>query len=247
MSPNPPTSAIAVLAQIMTLVFCLAAIGLTGFFTYGAAFPGPCGDSFGPGLGVIESWVLERAPGARRLSRRRILRQERVARTARSNLPMGGVGDVADSACGGCLFLELAALPLAMSKRLRGRAKSEITQPAPRSDWWVDPVIYLILILATLAVYAQVRQYDFVNFDDPAYVTQNHHTLKGLTADGMRWALTATDDANWFPMTWISLMADGELYGSSAGGYHITNVFLHILSALLLFAFLKRATGRVVA
>jgi len=30
-----------------------------GFTIYGAAFPGPCGDNMGPGLLVIEAWVLD--------------------------------------------------------------------------------------------------------------------------------------------------------------------------------------------
>ncbi len=29
------------------------------FCIYGAAFPGPCGDNPGPGLGVIEAWMLD--------------------------------------------------------------------------------------------------------------------------------------------------------------------------------------------
>jgi hypothetical protein len=29
------------------------------FCVYGAAFPGHCGDNIGPGLGVIESWVID--------------------------------------------------------------------------------------------------------------------------------------------------------------------------------------------
>ena len=38
--------------------------------------------------------------------------------------------------------------------------------------------------MATFAVYSQVRHYDFVNYDDPEYVTQNAHVRAGLTAGG---------------------------------------------------------------
>lgn len=100
-----------------------------------------------------------------------------------------------------------------------------------------------MLLLATLGVYGQVRHYDFVNYDDPAYVTANSHVRAGLTTAGLAWAFTATEGGNWFPATWISHMIDCQLFGQSPGWHHLTNVLLHILSSLLLFTFLNRATG----
>jgi len=44
----------------------------------------------------------------------------------------------------------------------------------------------------------------------------------------------------WHPLTWLSLMFDYHLYGLNAGGYHVTNVILHILSTLLLFCIFNR-------
>jgi hypothetical protein len=50
---------LAVLSQILALVFGSLAM-MWGFFcVYLAAYPGPCGDDPGPGLGVLESWVLD--------------------------------------------------------------------------------------------------------------------------------------------------------------------------------------------
>src|SRR5258708_28541374 len=102
--------------------------------------------------------------------------------------------------------------------------------------------IYLFLLLATLAAYAQVFQFDFVNYDDPDYVTDNAHVRAGLTPEGVRWAFTSGDDANWLPVTRLSHMLDVQLFGLSSGFHHLTNVLLHALSTLLLFAGLRRAT-----
>ena len=99
-----------------------------------------------------------------------------------------------------------------------------------------------MLFLATVAVYAPVLHFDFVNFDDPEYVTANPHVPKGLTPDGIVWALTSTEAANWFPVTRISHLLDGQLFGMHSGMHHLTNVVFHALAALLLFAFLDRAT-----
>jgi len=88
-----------------------------------------------------------------------------------------------------------------------------------------------------------VRHFAFINFDDPTYVTRNRHVTGGLTKDNLRWAFTATEGANWFPLTWISMMADVQLFGAGAGPQHVTNVLIHAASTLLLFWLMKRMTG----
>jgi len=100
----------------------------------------------------------------------------------------------------------------------------------------------LALFLATFAVYAQVRHFDFVNFDDPDYVTGNLHVRNGITPNGIVWALTSGDAANWFPVTRLSHMLDCQLFGLRSGAHHLTSVLLHALAVVLLFAFLNRAT-----
>lgn len=104
-------------------------------------------------------------------------------------------------------------------------------------------LIYLALALTTLAVFWQLRSYDFVNYDDPAYVTGNRYVKAGLTRDGLIWAFTTGYRSNWHPLTWLSLMLDCQLSESSPGFHHMTNLFLHITSTLLLFGFLNRITG----
>ena len=106
----------------------------------------------------------------------------------------------------------------------------------------LDLLIYLALLLATFAVYAQVRHFDFVNYDDPDYTTGNLHVRQGLTAQGLEWALTSRDAANWFPVSWVSHMLDAQFFGLESGWYHLHNVLLHALAAILLCIFLQRAT-----
>jgi tetratricopeptide (TPR) repeat protein len=125
------------------------------------------------------------------------------------------------------------------------RPKPADKPPPPRSArrWWPDVWICLLLLAVTLAAYSQVRHYDFVNYDDPEYVVENLHVRAGLTADNLAWALASFDAANWFPLTWITHMADYQFFGMESGWHHLTNVWLHALNALLLFAVLKRTTG----
>lgn len=100
-----------------------------------------------------------------------------------------------------------------------------------------DLLICLFLVLATLTVYWQVRNHEFVDFDDDLYVTQNPHVRGGLTSESMIWAFTATHSSNWHPLTWLSHMLDVQLYGMDPGRHHLTNVLFQIANTLLLFLF----------
>jgi protein O-mannosyl-transferase len=99
------------------------------------------------------------------------------------------------------------------------------------------------LIAVVLAVYAPVREYDFVTWDDPQYVSENPQVLEGLTASSVQWAFTTGHAGLWIPLTWLSYLVDVEIYGKGAGGHHISNVLLHLVTTLLLFGLFRRMTG----
>jgi tetratricopeptide (TPR) repeat protein len=105
--------------------------------------------------------------------------------------------------------------------------------------------VSLILVLAIAAVYFPVRDHDFISLDDGLYVTQNIHVNRGLSVEGLKWALTTNHAGFWIPLTWVSLMIDSHLFGLSAGHYHVTNVMIHIVNTLLLFFVLRRMTGAI--
>ena len=96
----------------------------------------------------------------------------------------------------------------------------------------------LLLIAGVAAVYARAAGFDFVDYDDPFYVTRNPQVLAGLTWDGIKWAFTTMHAGNWFPLVWLSLMLDRTL-GAEAGGFHLVNVAFHIANTILLFWVLK--------
>ncbi len=106
-------------------------------------------------------------------------------------------------------------------------------------------IVYVVLTIATLAVYGQVHQFDFVNFDDNVYVTGNMDIQSGITAKSVVWAFTTKYFHFWNPLVWLSYMADYQLHGLNAGGFHITNLILHLMSVLLLFWLFNRMTGQI--
>lgn len=102
-----------------------------------------------------------------------------------------------------------------------------------------------LLIISILIIYWSVQNYQFLAYDDQIYVTDNIRVRSGLTWDNFLWAWQSMDAGFWQPLTWLSLMLDSSIYGLHAGGYHWTNVILHICSTLLLFFALQRMTGAI--
>jgi len=96
--------------------------------------------------------------------------------------------------------------------------------------------IALVLALLTLAIYLPVARHGFIIYDDGDYVTDNPVVRNGLTLAGIKWAFTTFHSANWHPLTWLSHMADCQLFDLNPAGPHCVNALLHAANTVLLFA-----------
>jgi len=103
----------------------------------------------------------------------------------------------------------------------------------------------LLLLLGTLLLYAPVKDFEFINYDDGRFVYNNPHVSSGFTAEGIKWAFTSADIDYWRPLSWLSHMLDVELFGLKAGGHHVTSVIWHTANVLLLYWFVLLATKRM--
>jgi len=123
--------------------------------------------------------------------------------------------------------------------------KREQASPAQPDAWtrYAPLAVCVFLAMAVAVVFGQTVDCDFVNYDDRPYVTENPDVRRGLTWDGIGWAMTARYASNWHPLTWLSHIADCQFYGLNAGGHHLTSVLLHAATAILLFLILRRMTG----
>jgi len=122
--------------------------------------------------------------------------------------------------------------------------KNPTTTPERVPPHWYAWLPAALLLLATLALYWPAVHCDFINFDDPDYVTANPHVQIGLTWTGIQWAFLHTVSANWHPLTMVSHMVDCQLFGLKPAGHHFTSVLLHALNAALVFMLLRQLTGR---
>lgn len=106
-------------------------------------------------------------------------------------------------------------------------------------------LIIAFLIIASGASFYRVTGSDFINQDDPVYVTGNYHVQSGLNTQSIKWAVTTTDLGYWHPLTLMSHILDWSVFGASASGHHLINLLFHIGSVLLLFLFLQKTTGNL--
>ncbi|MGB8298030.1 MAG: hypothetical protein WCG85_21615 [Polyangia bacterium] len=104
-------------------------------------------------------------------------------------------------------------------------------------------IIALMLCMAAAIPYAQVRNFGYVDYDDDLYAGDNPHVKAGLTFKTAAWAFTSTSQSNWHPLTWLSYMLDGTLFGATPATYHLSNVAYHLLNTMLLFFVLRAMTG----
>ncbi|MBI3932699.1 MAG: tetratricopeptide repeat protein [Acidobacteria bacterium] len=136
-----------------------------------------------------------------------------------------------------------------MARKRRGderpavRAPEGAPPPAPGGRGLLLAAV--LLVAATIAVYAPVRGFEFVNYDDYHYVIENPRVATGLSARNLAWAWTAFHAGNWHPLTWISHQVDCALYALEPGGHHLTNLVLHAANAVLLLLALFALTGSV--
>jgi hypothetical protein len=111
----------------------------------------------------------------------------------------------------------------------------------------IGAVAIAVLIAAgAVFLYWPIRDHEWLMWDDFIYITQNPHIAQGLTLDSALWAVSNFHLANWFPGTWLSWMLDFELHGFDAGAFLTTNLVLHAVNSVLLFAALRRLTKSTV-
>jgi tetratricopeptide (TPR) repeat protein len=102
-----------------------------------------------------------------------------------------------------------------------------------------------MLIILTLGVYWPVQNYEFVNYDDNLYITDNYLTQSGLTYQGIIKTFKDTHIGHWHPLTLLSHMLDWQLYRGNSGGHHWTSVIIHIFNTVLLFFLFRNLTGAI--
>jgi tetratricopeptide (TPR) repeat protein len=104
-----------------------------------------------------------------------------------------------------------------------------------------NSIVMAVLTIVVLAVFWQVHKFEFTNYDDNVYVSNNEHISSGFTLHNIAWLFTR-DVGRWHPLVGLTQMLDCELFGLNPGRHHLINLFFHIINTLLLFVVLRKMT-----
>jgi tetratricopeptide (TPR) repeat protein len=94
----------------------------------------------------------------------------------------------------------------------------------------------IFLILLALAVYWPSMRGEFL-WDDDVLVTGNQHVQR---SDGLKNIWLGRETPDYFPLTMTVFWLEWRLFGMNPTGYHVVNVLLHGLAAVLLWRVLMR-------
>lgn len=104
----------------------------------------------------------------------------------------------------------------------------------------------LLLVAAVFLLYAPTLNYGFV-WDDNLYVVNNQavhdwsRAGEAFTSPRTTWASDSQYHiAEWRPLRNISYLIDHSLFGLNPTGYHLHNIALHAVAAVLLFYLIQR-------
>jgi tetratricopeptide (TPR) repeat protein len=122
---------------------------------------------------------------------------------------------------------------------------TRIRDSSGRTNKQVFLSICLALVFVAALPYLQTFRHAFIRFDDGVYVYENTHVQQGLTWSNILWAFTTMSAGNWHPLTWLSHMLDGQIFGLDPGWHHLVNVLLHAGNTLVLFLALHAMTSSV--
>lgn len=93
--------------------------------------------------------------------------------------------------------------------------------------------VVMMVFLITAGVFWQSTGFEFLDFDDDVYVTQNLAVRRGWEASTLCLAVTERIAGNWQPLTFLSHASDVEFFGLNPAGHHATSIILHAINACL--------------
>ncbi len=115
-------------------------------------------------------------------------------------------------------------------------------QDGLRAVGWAAAPVWAVAIVAGVTVWAFAGALgnQFVNWDDDVVLVDNE-AFRGLSGAHLRWMFTTSHAGHYQPLTWLSYAVDHAVWGGvDAFGVHLTNLILHVLTAVAFFFVARR-------
>ncbi len=125
---------------------------------------------------------------------------------------------------------------MSLSRRL-ALAGSRQEASGSRQESGRSWVLAALLVLSTFLAYHRVHENGFL-WDDPSYLVRNKN-LDDLGGLARIW-LEPRASPQYYPMVFTTFWLERRLWELAPGGYHVVNVILHALAAVVLGRLLRR-------
>ncbi len=102
-------------------------------------------------------------------------------------------------------------------------------------NWKIAGILFFILLISFL-VYLPVWHGQFLNWDDDHYIRENPL----ITSLNLKDIFTTNVASNYHPLTILCLAIEYQFFKLNPTGYHVFNLFLHLLNTLLVFQVINK-------
>lgn len=100
-------------------------------------------------------------------------------------------------------------------------------------------MVGLVAVAGAIGIFLPATRYGFVNWDDERNFVTNAE-FRGLEPRNFVWFFTTDHMGHYQPLNWLSFGVDYSISGLNPGRFHLTQIILHGVAALLVFALARK-------
>jgi len=104
---------------------------------------------------------------------------------------------------------------------------------------WLPWVFAISVGAVTLIVFLPATGYELTNYDEQYQIIDNPHAHV-LGVDNLVWIFTNFSITSYYPVRLLSFAIDYHFWELDPRGYHLTNILIHLVNALLVFLMVLR-------
>ncbi len=103
--------------------------------------------------------------------------------------------------------------------------------------------IIILISLYTILLFSKSIKFEFVNYDDTYYVTENQ-LIKNFSLIGLKNIFTTPVLGMYNPLPFLVYAIEHKIWGLDPKIFHFFNILFHLIAAWMLYRFIFKLTGR---
>jgi hypothetical protein len=137
--------------------------------------------------------------------------------------------------------------PKELKNKKTGGKRTSSSKPILPGSWKINALIFLLLVIGTVVLYAGDLHLGFFSVDDPGYVT-NNRWIRNITGENISYILSHSYFANYSPVHLFSYMFDYALAGPNAYAFHLSsNLWAGIVAGFVFLVSLALTQNKAVS